>query len=66
MRMCYVEEERLQKSMYDLRKVRKHWREIDFDRKEQNDVEECLNNKHDFLKYNHSRRHKAYAGDNYY
>lgn len=33
MRMCHDEEERLEKSMNNLRKVKRYWRDIDLDRK---------------------------------
>lgn len=69
MQMCHAEEERLQSSMYDLRKVRRDWRDIDCNHKEQRDEEASFNNKHNFSRhsaYCHSRRNKGHTGDSSY
>lgn len=66
MQMCHFEEERLQKSMYDLRKVRKYWRDIDLDHQE-SDEKGCLNKRINVSENNATSTHsKIHPCDNYF
>lgn len=63
MQMCHAEEARLQKSMYDLRKVRRYWRDIDFDDKE-NEEEGYSNGKYNSRNMRgNSRSYRRNMGD---
>lgn len=48
MQLCDAEEKRLQESMYDLRKVRRYWRDIDYSCESENVDEDRFNNKSKF------------------
>lgn len=62
MRMCDLEEARLQKSMFDLRKVRRYWRDFGCNDSEE-DNEKHFNSKND---HRHSdRKRRGYRYDRF-